>query len=141
MGPKKNLFKCFFFMDGPRSRQVAVTIDDVHTDFVITVFSNCIFLIVTQREKMGHIIEAYSGFFSFCQGWFYIYPFFIKMEALMSVKLSQVSILIYFLSSNHLALFFAVNVLLGARETVEQVYARNIVQELSKTTSQKFVIG
>ena len=90
---------------GLDSIQIAVTIDDIHTDFIFTLFNDCIFVVVTQREKIGHLIEAYSdGGFDECET-------------------------------------YTVNVLLGSRESVEQIYARNIVQEMSKVTKNKVLIG
>lgn len=41
------------------SRQIAVLIDGIHTDIIITVFEGNILLIITQREKIGHWFEAY----------------------------------------------------------------------------------
>lgn len=88
-----------------KTRQVAVTIDGVHTDIVLTVFSNCIMCVVTQREKIGHMFECH------CDGGFE------DTET------------------------YTVNALLGSRGGVEEVFARQIIAALSRTTQRHFIIG
>ncbi len=40
------------------SRQLALSIDGVRTDVVITVFRDTVLIIVTQRDKIGHLFEG-----------------------------------------------------------------------------------
>ncbi len=41
--------------------QVAALIDGVHTEFILTKYANCLFVIVTQTEKLGTIVSIFSG--------------------------------------------------------------------------------
>ena len=88
-----------------KSRQVAVKIDGVHTDVVLTVFVDALLVLVTQRGKIGHVFETYSD------------------------------------GGEGSSETFTVNVLLGSREGVEEVFARQIIEALSKTTRRKVIIG
>ncbi len=40
-------------------RQIAVLIDGVHTDILLTLFEDAIQITVTQRGKIGHLFECY----------------------------------------------------------------------------------
>jgi sulfite reductase beta subunit-like hemoprotein len=41
----------------PKSKQVATVIRGVHTEVVITPYQNIIFVVVTQLEKLGTLVE------------------------------------------------------------------------------------
>jgi hypothetical protein len=90
---------------GLKSRQLAVLIDGVHTDIILTVYSDCVLVVCTQRAKLGHLFEAYSdGGDGDCET-------------------------------------FTVNPLLGSREGIELIFARQIVEALSKSTKRKLFIS
>jgi hypothetical protein len=42
------------------SRQIAVQIDGVHTDVLLTVFEDVVHVLATQRGKVGHVFECES---------------------------------------------------------------------------------
>ena len=39
-------------------RQVAVEIDGVHTDVLLTLYEDAVHVLVTQRGKVGHVFEC-----------------------------------------------------------------------------------
>jgi hypothetical protein len=91
-----------------KSRQIAVSIDGVHTDVVLSEFVNAIHVLVTQRGKVGHVFECSSD------------------GGVPGEEGSET---------------FTVDCLLGRREAVEEVFARQMVQALSATTEKKLLIS
>eukprot|EP00518_Triparma_eleuthera_P014724 CAMPEP_0182479460 /NCGR_PEP_ID=MMETSP1319-20130603/34197_1 /TAXON_ID=172717 /ORGANISM="Bolidomonas pacifica, Strain RCC208" /LENGTH=92 /DNA_ID=CAMNT_0024680887 /DNA_START=57 /DNA_END=331 /DNA_ORIENTATION=+ len=45
---------------GPSARSVAKLIDGIHTEVVVNIFSDRIFVIITQTGKMGTLLQASS---------------------------------------------------------------------------------
>jgi|JI10StandDraft_1071094.scaffolds.fasta_scaffold786842_1 hypothetical protein len=89
-----------------KSRQIAVTIDGIHTDVVLSEFVDVVHVLVTQRQKVGHLFECSSD------------------GGVSGEDGSET---------------FSVDCLLGSRETVEEVYARQIVAALP--TEKKLLIA
>jgi hypothetical protein len=94
-------------MTSLNTRQLAVRIDGVHTDVVVSDIGDTLFIIITQRDKIGHLFECS------CDGG--------------DTAESQT---------------FTVNTLLGSRsdESVETIFARQIVQLVANHAPQKKVI-
>lgn len=95
-----------------KSRQIAVLIDEVHTDIVLSELANAIQVVVTQRGKVGHVFECVSD-----GG---------VPDGGVPGEGSET---------------FSVDCVLGRRETIEEVFARQIVQTLSATTEKKLLIA
>eukprot|EP01111_Echinosteliopsis_oligospora_P003667 TRINITY_DN15760_c0_g1_i1.p1 TRINITY_DN15760_c0_g1~~TRINITY_DN15760_c0_g1_i1.p1 ORF type:complete len:150 (+),score=16.58 TRINITY_DN15760_c0_g1_i1:18-467(+) len=43
-----------------RTQHVALKVNDVHTEFIITPFSDHLFIAITQTEKLGTLFQAYK---------------------------------------------------------------------------------
>jgi hypothetical protein len=91
-----------------KCRHVAVSIDGIQTDLVLSEFVDTIHLLITQRGKIGHLFECSSD------------------GGVPGDEGSET---------------FTVNCLLGKRESVEEVFARQIVASLSPTTEKRLLIA